>query len=78
MTDPDNIQAFVPHHGRQLKLLLLRPPKDWQLDPDVRETVRKLCRDCRKILEGTEAIVVPDGWEASVVEVDGIGVNFGK
>lgn len=71
-------QAYMPDPPRRLKLLLIKPPRGWEGDKDSRETIRKLAADLRKILKGTQQIVVPDGWNALVVEVDGLGVDLEK
>lgn len=71
-------QAYMPHPPRRLKLLLIKPPKGWRYNKDSRETIRKLAADLRKILKGTPILNLPDGWNASVVEVDGLGVDLNK
>ena len=71
-------QAYMPTPPRRMKLLLIKPPKNWSYNADSRETIRKLAADIRKILKGTPMLNLPEGWNASVVEVDGIGVDLEK
>ncbi len=71
-------QAYMPDPPRRLKLLLIKPPKGWHYDKDNRDTIHKLAADIRKILKGTSIINLPDGWNASVVDVDGLGVDLEK
>ena len=71
-------QAYMPHPPRKLKLLIIKPPKGWNHDADARETIRKLVGDIRSILNGTQILNLPPGWNGSVVEVDGIGVDLEK
>lgn len=64
--------------ARKLKLLLIKPPAGWNYNQDARETIRKLARDVAAILRGTQIVTLPDGWNSSVIEVDGIAVDVEK
>lgn len=67
--------AYVPKDGRPLRLLVIQPPPDYLRLPEARELIRKLGQDLRAILTGKQMVLVPDGWKAEVVEVDGVTIG---
>ncbi len=68
----------MPHDGKPLRLLLLKPPKGYCAGPEQRETIRELSGNLRKILHGSQIVLLPAGWRHEIIEVDGLAVKLEK
>lgn len=70
------MNPYFPRDGKQLRILVVKPPSGYCNTPEARELIRGLGRNLREVLEGKRLVVLPHDWAWELVEVDGICVEL--